>query len=328
MDRLHPCWSVRAVFHLPRSRFGVPGDRLGERARHYLQEGQAFTVYAGHSGPEGLWSDGVTFLDRQDWARLTIPRGTGVFVSCACFGCQLCGADGEGYALSAVRNPGGPVAVIGAHGESYAALGKLAFDGLLRHFTTPDLPERLGACWLGVQAGIARGEMKPVEFKVYDDSDGSKGKVPLEVQRPEHLEMWTLLGDPALRLPALPADVRLTADEAPAPGRPLTVRGTLPARLAGAAVRVAVERPLSGAPADLEPVPDGPPQARARATLANHERANRVVLAERTAEPRDGRFECRLDLPARLPWPRLVVRAYAANERDEGLGVLVLTVPP
>jgi hypothetical protein len=90
-------------------------------------------------------------------------------------------------------------------------------------------------------------------------------------------------------------------------------------------VEVTLERPASSAPADLEPLPARGPE-RDRVLLANHERANRFVLASAEAVVRDGRFEARLEAPARLPWSRLVLRAYAATDRQDGLGVLPLAV--
>src|SRR5262249_16780738 len=64
----------------------------------------------------------------------------------------------------------------------------------------------------------------------------------------------------------------------------------------------------------------------AQAMLQRHERANDFVLASGATVVRDGRFEAVLKLPAELPWPRLVVRAYAHTERQEGLGVRALPV--
>ena len=41
---------------------------------------------------------------------------------------------------------------------------------------------------------------------------------------------------------------------------------------------------------------------------------------------KDGRFEAAVDLPAKLPWRRLIVRAYAATERQEGMGAMIVPV--
>jgi hypothetical protein len=41
---------------------------------------------------------------------------------------------------------------------------------------------------------------------------------------------------------------------------------------------------------------------------------------------RDGRFEARLALPEKLPWPRLILRASAATAEAEGLGIQTVEV--
>jgi hypothetical protein len=126
----------------------------------------------------------------------------------------------------------------------------------------------------------------------------------------------------------LPADLKLQVSEPLAAGKPLTVRGEVPARLAGARVWVTVERPLTSTAADLQPLPKDAGPERDRVMLANHERSNRFALASQDGPVKDGRFEVRLPLPEKLPWPKLRVRAYAATDRQEGLGVLMVPVRP
>ena len=86
---------------------------------------------------------------------------------------------------------------------------------------------------------------------------------------------------------------------------------------------------MNSTPPDLEPLPADKPgntAQRQRVMLANHERANRFVLAADKAVVRDGRFEVKLPLPDKLPWPRLILRAYAATDTEEGIGVRWLDV--
>jgi hypothetical protein len=181
-DLVHPSWDIRAIFHIPGSSFYVPDEELHDKSLACLAQGQAFTFFLGHSNATGLWSSNARFLDREDWATLKIPRGQGIFVTCGCYSCQLSGRGGEGYGLAAIRNPAGPVAVMGAHGESYAAMGQLAFDGLLRCFRGPRLPKRLGECWLQLKSGLANGDIGFLTFKMFDYADGSRGTIPGVVQ--------------------------------------------------------------------------------------------------------------------------------------------------
>ncbi len=342
-ERLDPSWSGRAIYHNPQSRFCLPDELLHDRALAYVQAGQLLTLYLGHSGPEAFYAGRARYLDRNDWARLKIPRGAGVFASFGCNGCQLSapqgegfgtvdirqlsGRDGEGYGVAAIRNPNGPVAVLGSHGICFAAMVQLAADGLMESVAAGP-PERLGTAWLRIKEGLAKGKIDDFTFSMLDAVDGDS-KIPQATQRLEHLEMFVLLGDPALRLPVLPVDVGLQVTGNVVPGNTITVAGKVSPRLAGARAKLTLERPLTSFAADLQPLPSAAGEERARVMLANHERSNRFVLAVQEATVRDGRFEVQVKLPDKVPWPKLVLRAYAVNEaRQEGLGVLTLPMKP
>src|SRR5262249_46368022 len=152
-----------------------------ERSLDLVRQGQALTLYLGHSDARGFYAGRAHFLEREDWATLEMPSG-GVFVSFGCLGCQLSGRDGEGYGGAAVRNPKGPAAVLGAHGICYAAMVELAADGLFEGLFAGKVPPRLGDVWLAVQKGIARGRIDPATYLLLDTVDGD-ARVPQAVQR-------------------------------------------------------------------------------------------------------------------------------------------------
>jgi hypothetical protein len=324
---LHPSWTVRTLFNVASSPCYLPRPLDRQTTLRYLHEGEMFTVYLGHSNAQGLGLDGQ-FMLRTDWASVSIPQGGGPFFTCGCYACQSSGA-GDGYGLAAVRNPAGPVAVIGAAAESYSALGQLAVEGLLSCLSQPPFHPRLGDYWLAIQAGLARGGMDADTFALLDMADGTGGKVPLATQRLEHLEMWMLLGDPALRLPMVPVDISLKIAEPVTAGQTLTVSGVLPGRLNGATVRLTLERPLNSAPLALEKLPPNAPgnrQARERTFIANHQRVNSFVLASAEATASGGRFVGSLEMPAHLPWESLICRASATRSNETGLGVITVPV--
>ena len=147
-----------------------------------------------------------------------------MFATFGCFGCELCGKDGEGYGVAAVRNPDGPVAVIGSHGECFAAMVKLASEGFTDSFLGPTPPERLGESFLALKRGLAKGKIDGLTFRLLDAVDGDSS-IPQAMQRQEHEEMFVLLGDPALRLPWLRRDVKLSADGPAAAGGRLVAEG-------------------------------------------------------------------------------------------------------
>src|SRR5579875_475719 len=323
LSRLSPMWTGRAIYSNPQSRFCLPDDQLHQRALQYVQAGEAFTLYLGHSNAEGLYGGRARYLDRDDWSQLCIRQGKGVFITFGCNGCQLQGDEGEGYGLAAMRNANGPAAVIGSHGICFAAMVQLAADGLFESTFAQTPPERLGDSWLALKKGIAHGKIDAFTFALLDAVDGNR-TISQATQRQEHLEMFLLLGDPALRLPKMPEDVEVNTEKTISPGQKWIVSGKLPKRLAGAHVRLTLERTVNSVPADLEPMPPAASAARDRVMLSNHERANRFVLMASECIERDGRFQATLEAPVKLPWPRLILRVYAANECEEGMSVQVL----
>jgi hypothetical protein len=326
LDRLDPTWMGRAVYSNPQSRFCPPDDELQSVALKYVEEGEAWTLYLGHSNADGLWGGGAHYLDRDDWARLKIKRGAGVFATFGCNGCQLIGKHGEGYGVAAMRNPDGPVAVIGSHGICFAAMVQLATEGLIESAFSGKSPERLGASWLAIKAGLAKGKIDDLTFQLLDAVDGD-GNIPLATQRLEHLEMFTLLGDPALKVAATPNDLVLKTDDSALPDATLTIHGAAPPRLNGGQVHVVIERPVSSSPNDLVPLPKELGRKRDKIIMQNHNRANRFVLDEATTTINDGRFEVKLRLPKKMSWQRLNIRAYAATRTEEALGTLRLDEP-
>jgi hypothetical protein len=324
--KLDPQWTGKAIYHNPASRFCVPDDALQNKAKEYVQEGQLLTLYFGHSWAGGLYAPKTKFLDRKDWAEMQIPRGAGIFSTFGCYGCQLYGPDGEGYGIAAIRNPSGPVAVTGSHGICFAAMCQLAADGLFEGIGAGAPAERLGQAYLKLKQGIATGKMDALTFKLLDAVDGDS-KIPQETQRQEHLEMFMLLGDPALKLPRIADSVRLETVGDIAPGRTITVRGQVSEKLNGGKVRLTLERPLTSDPPEMAPLPLDPPADRCRIMMDNHQRANRFDVETLTASVEQGTFQAKVMLPEKLPWSRLLLRAYVTTDKQEALGVLALEVP-
>ncbi len=328
LARLSPMWSGRAIYSNPQSRFTLPDTQLHERAERYVRDGQAFTLYLGHSNPAGLYGGGARYLDRADWSRLKIERGKGIFFTFGCNGCQLKGNEGEGYGVAAMRNADGPAAAVGSHGICFASMVQLAADGFFESTLAKTPPERLGDSWLAILNGLARGKIDDFTYRLLDTVDGDKN-IPQATQRREHLEMFVLLGDPALRLPRMASDFELIVDKSIVAGDKLVVRGTVPQRLSEARIRLTLERTVDSLPDDLETVPNasrGDSKARDRILLANHDRANRFVLVERKAKVEGGTFQATIDAPAKLPWSRLLLRVHAATDSEEGTVVQSLEV--
>jgi hypothetical protein len=327
---LHPAWQIRTLANIESSPYYLPPPQDRSVALRYLSEGYLFCVYLGHSWAGGMGLD-RQFLLRKDWTDLAKPDfANGPFFTVGCWACQS-STNGDGYGLAAMRNSAGPVAVIGASGESYSATGQLAAEGLLGCLTQPPFATRLGDYWLAVQASLARANMDPATFALLDGLDGSGGKVPLATQRLEHLEMWMLLGDPALRLRLVPLDVALRPVEEVVPGKTIEIRGSVPPRLSNASVRLSLERPLNSSPQDRDKVPPKSPEnrgARQHAFASNHLRANSFDLGSVEVRASGNEFAASLPAPANISWTNLVLRACAIAGSENGTGVLTVSVKP
>jgi hypothetical protein len=324
---LHPSWAVRTLFNAESSPYYLPRSQFRETGLRYIGEGDLFSIYLGHSYAAGLGLDGK-FMTRADWERLSIPQGAGPFFTCGCFACQS-DQKGDGYGLAAMRNPNGPVAVIGATGESYSAAGELAVEGLLVCLKQPPFPVRLGDYWLAVATGIAHGEMDETTFALLDMADGSGGKMPLASQRREHLEMWLLLGDPALRMPVVPTDISIQPPQAISPDKDIEIRGQLPVRLKDATVRLSLQRPLTSKPASQAEIPPNSSenrQAREQAFVARHQSANSLMLTTAETKAAGDHFTMSLKAPTDLPWSNVVIRATATASNEAAIGVISVPV--
>ena len=109
-------------------------------------------------------------------------------------------------------------------------------------------PRRVGDLFLKIKGSLAKGKLPPLLFALYDQMDGSGGRIPLAVQRKEHVEMWALLGDPAMKLPEVKQEIVLDGPIVLEPGKAVQVTGSLPERAAGWRVLVSLHRVVSDTP--------------------------------------------------------------------------------
>lgn len=206
-------------------------------------------------------------------------------------------------------------------------MGALLARGMLSGLADGSPPARLGELWLDMKRELAEGRISPVYVRISEHVAGGK-KVSLIVQRLEHMEMYMLLGDPATRLPAIRARVRLSVRGELKPGGTLVVEGRVEPGLHGASGRVTLERTLTSRAAGLAELPEAGGEARRRVMEENHRKANRFVLAAREVKVDAGAFRVEFKAPDPLPWRELIVRAYLATETDEGMGVATVELEP
>jgi hypothetical protein len=166
-----------------------------------------------------------------------------------------------------------------------------------------DPPSTLGEYWLAMQGSMAQSRIDPVMFWLLDQADGTKGQVPLAAQRPEHVEMWTLLGDPALKLPIERSTLEFDVNGDLLPGGRISITARVPDDMNGGTARVCVEprilRLLKRSD-DEDVVSSGP--------------AMEPPLAANDVQLESGQLQCTLELPKSIDSTReFVVRIVISN---------------
>jgi len=325
---LDPVWSGNAIYNNSGSCYALPTTRLQKQAVAYLGEGQLLTVYLGHSSTRGFWYDGMggPYFSAAQWSELKLDKPVGILATFGCYGIQYDGLRGEGYGLYAMRNPHGPVAVIGSEWECWAAMAMLMSDGLLNNLPGATQAVRLGTLWLTMKRQLADRPLNPLVFQALNAVDGDP-ETPEAEQRLEHQEMFMLLGDPALRLPAFGHELKLQCPDRVQSGDTFAVRATLPQTLAGARGRVTLERSLTSSPTGIEPIGENlTDEQRERIMLANHRRSNDFVLCEKTVTADGTDVGAELRVPKPCAWSTLIVRVCVSDSSDDAVGVRVVKV--
>ena len=324
LARVHPSWVIQGLIHAKGSPFYVPDAVLNAESKALLERGQAFSFYLGHSGPSGVSSEGMDILTSRDFGQLNIAGRQGVFFSCGCYAMALKGDSffawktaQDGYGWAAIRNPHGPAAVMGGATISNAIFGQVGFDQMMTCLSQAAPPRRLGRYWQAVQEGITCKPINPFMFKLYDNADGSGGKVPLAEQRKEHLEMWSLLGDPAMLIPMSTQRIEIGKISALIPGQRLEVSGTVDRVLEGGRVVLALERRFEdvfqvwGQFDELQPL---------------FQQANDVVIAETCGQIKNSAFTATVQVPDGLPFQRAVLRIRVDSGDRRAMATKLLAV--
>ncbi len=324
--QLPPQWTMDATVHVNGSPWQIYFADVPSAAQEIIKLPATFLAFMGHSGRSGGDSARRQLLTVQDWRQLPgdLPH-IGLFFSCGCHTCDFVPEE-EAFGVVAMRTPGGPAGVIGSQGETFAAMGYLAIGGMLTAMNADPAPTLLGDYWQGAQKGLAEGKIDAADFQMLDMADGSDRKIPLETQRLEHLESWMLLGDPAMPLVPARLPITLKATSAPVAGSPLEISGDLPPALAGATLRITLERQPGTVRTDLPEVPtSGEP--RRIATQKRRALSNDTIIAATEATAEVTSFKATLPIPATLPDGPWIIRAVTLDREDAGGGVFVLPKP-
>ena len=198
--------------------YGSPGHRFYPRKRfreavvEEYNKGCRFWVYAGHGHVEGLdrvpsGPTGVPVLDNQSLDALAVrPERSPIALLLCCYtGAIDASVDSFGERL--LKHDGGPIAVIAGtrvtmpYGNCSFTLGMI--ESIYGNDTTPPA-ERLGDAWIWAMRRLEKRDAKEVsQMQVLVNAVAaliSPAGTDLAEERREHTRLYTLLGDPLLKL--------------------------------------------------------------------------------------------------------------------------------
>ncbi len=293
-------------------------DRVVERA----QEGALVLAYVGHGelrsvddltvrGPDGRVRR-YPVLDAGRAADLATDAPP-VVVALACWTGNF-EDPRRSIGEELLRTGRGPVAFYGATRVSHPVHNALLGIALIGQLFGEDGPARLGPAVDRAETTLLRDDGDPLRAEVRGLALPFVGARELEAECPRHVDMYNLLGDPALRLARPTGRVALEAPARAAPGAPLAVSGHAPgARGVVVTLELARDR--------LRPAP-GPETDVERYARAN----DKVLWTELVRVGPDGRFTATLRVPDDAAGP-CFVRAFAAGEGERcAIGARPVTI--
>ncbi len=143
-----------------------------------------------------------------------------------------------------------------------------------------------------------------------------------------HLHMYTLFGDPALKIAYPRHQVTLSATPmAVAPGGSLAITASLGDLAAGQAT-ITLETLRSTILGTIQPVPADDDPDRDAIIAANYQAANDKVVLSQTITHGAGSLSTTMTLPAKLPAADYYVKLYADDGVRDAFGSLKITVAP
>lgn len=315
-------FDVDLTYANPRSAFCYPFAQFADRVVGRLNDGALVMAYVGHGdvrsvddltapGPDGRVQR-FPVLDASHVPQVDAGAAP-IMVAIACWTGKYEGAERcIGEELLATGR--GPVAFFGAsrisHPVPNALLGISLIGALFEDAREGD--DRLGPRLDRARRALVTKAADPLRTEILLMANAFVDPDELRRELPRHVDMYNLLGDPALRL-ARPGPLALEA------------------RIESGAVQLSGSAPgARGVTVTLETPRDRParPVVAGETPIERYARANDRVLA--TALVRvgpDGAFSATLPLPASSPGGVHVVKAFATGEGVAAAGAAMVTLP-
>ena len=125
-------------------------------------------------------------------------------------------------------------------------------------------------------------------------------------------------------MPFIPQDIQLRVTDPIITGTQITIKGILPERLSNARVEITLERPTGSLPFLQDSGVRESGETGRNTAQARLAQANDYIIQRCEIFPTGNLFEISLKTPDIIPWPKIILRACAFTEKEEGMKVLEL----
>lgn len=325
LDEIPYEFDITMTYGLQSSPYVYVPEQFSDKVVERIDEGSLMVTYIGHGSPTSFppleWNGQLhPLLDVDALGDLAITGRSPIVTLIACAMGSFAGADDSvGASLLAAAN--GPVAVLSSTEISYVYPNTI-FIRELGLVMTAERPATVGEAFVRAKQRV----MTQVDgFRAQiDNAFGlSLSDADMDALRRSHLHLYTLFGDPALRIGYPEPATVAVAPATVAPGGSVDVDITA-AGLGDGLAHITLETVRSKIPGELVPVPpDGDPQ-RDAVLVANYEAANDKVVLATEAALVAGAAQASLAVPADLPPGRYYVRVRADDGSAEAIGAIEL----
>ncbi len=303
-------------------------ERFSDKVYERINEGSLMVAYVGHGYQDGFadlqWNKkSFPIMDTAQLSKITDGPKAPILTLIAC----ATGAFSTGDSVSEkiLRGATGPVAVLSSTENSHPYPNAI-FVRELEQVIAVQRVATIGAAFVSAKQRMIQNDdalRKTIDNAVSSQVDSTQQK---ELKR-SHLDMYTLFGDPAMRIAYPGTKATLTVPPSVAPGASADV--TLKAdALATGNVRFTLEisrsdlrTPPGAVPADGDPGRDA-------AIEANYTAANDKVVATATGTLAGGSASAKLAVPADLAPGDYHVKVYADDGKTDVAASVVLHVAP
>jgi hypothetical protein len=301
-------------------------EQFSDKVYGRLNEGALLVTYVGHGTTNAFTSltwNSKTFdiMDTSKLETLNVQHRSPILSIIAC----LTGGFAAGESLSEriVKQPGAPVAVL-ASTEVSNPVPNAIFVRELGQALLGEKKPTLGEAFIRAKQRLIK-QKDPLRAQISSLAALLYSPAQLAALQTSHLHMYTLFGDPALRIGRPSAKLTVGTPATVAHGSALAVHVEIEGLSAGEA-SVTLETKRSAIANTVAPVPPDGAANRNQVIMANYSAANDKRVATQTVPHNGSAFDVSLAVPEALAPGEYYLKVFAKDASSDGIAVNMITV--